>query len=60
VREDVTLVDARAIAAAVVAMRLPLLRFRVDTVVVFESKLSPRGPKYTPRATVPLRVGGGS
>jgi len=60
VREDVTLVDARAIAAAVVAMRLPLLRFRVDSVVVFESVLSPRGPKYTPRATVPLGVGGSS
>jgi RNA 2',3'-cyclic 3'-phosphodiesterase len=60
VRENVDLVDARAIAAAVVAMRLPRLRFRVDTAVVFESVLSPRGPKYTPRATVPLRVGGSS
>jgi 2'-5' RNA ligase len=60
VREDVDLVDARAIAAAVEAMRLPHLRFRADAVVVFESKLSPRGPKYTPRATVPLRVGGSS
>jgi 2'-5' RNA ligase len=57
VREDVSLVNARAIAAAVVAMRLPALRFRVDGVVVFESKLSPRGPKYTARATVPLKVG---
>jgi RNA 2',3'-cyclic 3'-phosphodiesterase len=57
VREDVSLVDARAIAAAVVAMRLPALRFRVDGVVVFESKLSPRGPKYTARATAPLKVG---
>ncbi len=60
VRENVDLVDARAIAAAVVAMRLPRLRFRVDSAVVFESVLSPRGPKYTPRATVPLRVGGSS
>lgn len=58
VREDAALVDARAIAAATEAMRVPYLRFRVDTVVVFESVLSPRGPKYTPRATVPLRVGG--
>jgi RNA 2',3'-cyclic 3'-phosphodiesterase len=57
-REDVDLVDARAIAAAVEAMRLPHLRFRADSVVVFESRLSPRGPKYTPRAVVPLRVGG--
>jgi 2'-5' RNA ligase len=58
VREDVDLVDARAIAASVEAMRLPHLRFRADSVVVFESRLSPRGPKYTPRAVVPLRVGG--
>lgn len=57
VREDVSLVDARAIAAGVEAMRLPHLRFRADALVVFESKLSPRGPRYTPRARAPLRVG---
>ena len=60
VREDVDVVDARAIAASVEAMRLPHLRFRADSVVVFESRLSPRGPKYTPRATISLRVGAGS
>jgi len=60
VREDVELVDARAIAAGVEAMRVPYLRFRADAVVVFESVLSPRGPRYTPRATAPLRVGDGS
>jgi 2'-5' RNA ligase len=60
VREDVDVVDARAIAASVEAMRLPHLRFRADSVVVFESRLSPRGPKYTPRATASLRVGAGS
>jgi 2'-5' RNA ligase len=58
VREDVELADARAIAAAVEAMRIPHLRFRADAVVVFESVLSPRGPRYTARATAPLRVGG--
>jgi len=57
VGEDVTLVDARAIAAAAEAMRVPHLRYRVDNVIAFESVLSPRGPKYTPRATIPLRVG---
>ena len=57
IREDVTLVDARSIAAAVEAMRIPHLRFRADAVVVFESVLSPRGPKYTPRSTASLRVG---
>jgi 2'-5' RNA ligase len=57
VREDVSLVDARAVAAGIEAMRLPHLRFRADALVVFESKLSPRGPRYTPRARAPLRVG---
>jgi RNA 2',3'-cyclic 3'-phosphodiesterase len=57
IREDVTVVDARSIAAAVEAMRIPHLRFRADAVVVFESVLSPRGPKYTPRSSAPLRVG---
>ena len=57
VREDVTLVDARSIAAGVEAMRVPHLRFRADSVVVFESVLSPRGPRYTARSTPPLRVG---
>lgn len=57
VREDVSLADARAVAAGVEAMRLPHLRFRADAMVVFESKLSPRGPRYTPRSRAPLRVG---
>jgi len=57
VREDVALVDARAIAAATEAMRVPHLRFRADAIVVFESVLSPRGPKYTRRGSAPLRVG---
>lgn len=56
-REDVTLVDARAIAAAVEAMRIPHLRFRADSAVLFESVLSPRGPRYTPRSSASLRVG---
>jgi 2'-5' RNA ligase len=57
VREDVSLVDARSIAAAVEAMRIPHLRFRADAAVVFESVVSPRGPRYTPRSSAPLRVG---
>lgn len=56
-REDVSIVDARAIAAAAEAMRIPHLRFRADAVVVFESVLSPRGPRYTPRSSASLRVG---
>lgn len=56
-REDAELADARAVAAAVTAMRVPHLRFRVDSVTAFESVLSPRGPRYTPRATIPLQAG---
>jgi RNA 2',3'-cyclic 3'-phosphodiesterase len=60
VREDVALTDARAIAAAAEAMRIPHLRFRADGIVVFESVLSPRGPRYTARSIAPLRVGNAS
>lgn len=60
VRENVDPAEARVIAAGVEAMRIPHLRFRVDGVVVFESVLSPRGPKYHPRATAPLRVVSGN
>lgn len=59
-REDVSIVDARAIAAGVEAMRVPHLRYRADAVVVFESVLSPRGPRYTARSSASLRVGGKS
>jgi 2'-5' RNA ligase len=58
-REDAELADARAVAAATTAMRVPHLRFRIDGVTVFESVLSPRGARYTPRATVALRAGSG-
>ena len=57
VREDVSLIDARAVAAGIEAMRIPHLRFRADAVIVFESVLSPRGPRYTARASALLRVG---
>ena len=57
VRDDASIVDARTVAAAVEAMRVPHLRFPADAVVVFESVLSPRGPKYTARGIAPLRVG---
>lgn len=56
-REDAELADARAIAAAVTAMRVPHLRFRVDSVTAFESVLSPRGPKYTAHSITALRAG---
>ncbi len=54
VREETTLAEARAIAAAVERMRVPRLAFDVAEVVVVESVLSPKGPRYTPRASVNL------
>jgi 2'-5' RNA ligase len=57
VREDASVVDARAIAAASEAMRIPHLRFRADAVSVIESVVSSRGPRYTARSSAPLRVG---
>jgi RNA 2',3'-cyclic 3'-phosphodiesterase len=58
-REDADLADARAVAAATAAMRVPHLRFRIDGVTVFESVLSPRGARYMPRATAALQAGPG-
>jgi hypothetical protein len=58
VREDTDRATARAIAAAVAGARIAPLRFRVAEAILFESKLSPKGPRYTRRAAVPLEVGG--
>ncbi len=53
-REGSTLVEARAIAAAVERIRVPRLVFDVSEVRVIESVLSPKGPRYTPRASAKL------
>jgi 2'-5' RNA ligase len=58
VREDADRPSERAIASAVDGARLDPLRFRAERVVVFESVLSPKGPRYTSRAAVPLDAGG--
>jgi len=58
VRENADRSSARALAAAVAGARIAPLRFRVDEAILFESKLSSRGPRYTRRAAVPLAVGG--
>jgi 2'-5' RNA ligase len=57
VKDDVDREAARAIVAATDAMRFAPLRYRADAVIPFESVLSPKGPRYTPRAAVPLGVG---
>src|SRR2546425_5686980 len=54
VREDATLAEARTVAAAVEALAVPLLETEVREITLFESVLSPRGPRYTARAHAPL------
>ena len=56
VKPDVDRTSARAIAAAAASLRVPPLRFMAEAIVPFESVLSPKGPRYTPRAVVPLRT----
>jgi 2'-5' RNA ligase len=46
--------EAHTIAAAVEAVAVPELRARVDRIAVVESVLSPKGPRYSARAEVPL------
>jgi 2'-5' RNA ligase len=54
VRDEVSGPEARTIAAAVDALGIPDLRTRVDRIAVVESVLSPKGPRYTARAELPL------
>ncbi|HEV2251370.1 MAG TPA: RNA 2',3'-cyclic phosphodiesterase [Candidatus Limnocylindria bacterium] len=54
VRPDVSVPERRTIAAAVEALAVPDLRTRVDRIEVVESVLSPKGPRYTGRAELPL------
>jgi 2'-5' RNA ligase len=54
VKADVDRRAARAIAAAAGRLQPPPLHFEVDAVVAFESVLSPKGPRYTPRAVALL------
>jgi len=58
VRENADRDSVRAIAATLASARVRPLRFNADTVAVVESVLSPRGPRYTSLATVPLTAGG--
>ena len=57
VREHLERDEGRAIAAAVDRVTPPTGAFRVDRIVVFESVVSSKGPRYTSRAAVPLAPG---
>lgn len=59
VKDDVDRPEARDIASAAAKLTFAPLRWTAREVIPFESVLSPKGPKYTARATVRLgdRVG---
>ena len=54
VPEDASSAEAKTIAAALQDLAAPRLQFTVDEIAVVQSVLSPRGPRYTALATVPL------
>lgn len=56
-RDDVSATDRAALGAAVggLAAAVPPLEFRIDVGVLFESRLSPRGPTYLPLERIALR-----
>lgn len=57
VREDAALEEARAVAAAMRGAQVPPgLRFRAGGIAVMRSVLTPKGPRYSTLADVPLRA----
>jgi len=58
VRERADREEAREVSQAIRAAARPGIAFTADAVSVVESRLSPKGPLYTDRATLPLGVGG--
>jgi 2'-5' RNA ligase len=57
VREQATKEEARAIGAALDAVKMSPLRFPAEAVHVIESRVSSKGPRYTSRAQVALGAG---
>jgi len=54
VAEDASSAEAKTVGAALDELAVPDLRFEVREIAVVQSVLSPKGPRYTPLATVPL------
>jgi RNA 2',3'-cyclic 3'-phosphodiesterase len=52
--EDASAAEAKTVGSALVGMAVPSLRFEVREIAVVQSVLSPKGPRYTALATVPL------
>jgi 2'-5' RNA ligase len=54
VAEDASAAEAKTVGAAVEGLAVGNPRFEVNDIAVIQSVLSPRGPRYTALATVPL------
>jgi 2'-5' RNA ligase len=54
VAEDASAAEAKTVGAALEGLAIPTLRFDVLDIAVVQSVLSPKGPRYTALATVPL------
>jgi 2'-5' RNA ligase len=54
VAEDASAAEAKTVGAALEGLAIEVLRFEVNEIAVVQSVLSPKGPRYTARATVPL------
>lgn len=54
VPEDASTAEAKTVAAAVESLPVPRLELAVDEIAVVQSVLSPKGPRYSALATVPL------
>jgi 2'-5' RNA ligase len=52
--EDATAAEAKTVGAALKELPIERLRFDVSEIAVVQSVLSPKGPRYTALATVPL------
>jgi len=52
--EDASAAEAKTVGAALADLVIPSLRFEVREIAVVQSVLSPRGPRYTALATVPV------
>jgi RNA 2',3'-cyclic 3'-phosphodiesterase len=52
--EDASAAEAKTVGAAIEGLAVEILKFKVNAIAVVQSVLSPKGPRYTARATVPL------
>lgn len=52
--EDASAAEAKTVGAALEGLAIAPLRFEVTEIAVVQSVLSPKGPRYTAVATVPL------